>query len=73
MDPGHFGRIPTILARSDRLLTMAEFRQESGPPAPTTMIGCRRIPELAGSWWSDVAGFRQSDIKRACKDEELNF
>jgi hypothetical protein len=64
-----------------------QFRPESGPLAsgdggkmspdscagriPT--IGCCRTPVPAGFQQSTIAEFRQSDLKRACKDEEFNF
>jgi hypothetical protein len=38
-----------------------------------TMIGCRRIPAPHEFQRPTLAGFRQSDIKCACKDEEFNF
>jgi hypothetical protein len=37
------------------------------------VAGCRRIPGQTVFRWPDDAGFGQSDIKHACKDEEYNF
>jgi hypothetical protein len=67
------------LARSGRLLTMAEFRPVSAKILSTGIR--RRWQDVAGFRWPDVAGFRQltiagfrqSDIKHACKDQEFNF
>jgi hypothetical protein len=60
---------------------------ESGPPASgdsgwmspdsgagnIPVTGCCRIPVQPGFRRPTIAGFWQSDIKRACKDEEFNF
>jgi hypothetical protein len=37
------------------------------------VAGCCRIPGPPGFQRLTIAGFRQSNIKRACKDEEFNF
>jgi hypothetical protein len=44
-------------------------------PAPAVFLwldvaGFRALPRF---WRPTIAGFRQLDIKRACKDEEFNF
>jgi hypothetical protein len=64
-----------------------QIRPESGPPASCDdgrmspdsgagnilVAGCCRIPVQPGFRRSTIVRFRQSDIKRACKEEEFNF
>jgi hypothetical protein len=38
-----------------------------------SVAGCYRIPVPLGFRRPTIAGFRQSDIKRACNDKEFNF
>jgi hypothetical protein len=63
------------------------FRSESGPPASREdgrkspefgavsipVAGCCRIPAPPGFRQPIIAGFLQSDIKHAYKDQEFNF
>jgi hypothetical protein len=86
-DPVRSCRILSILARSGRILTMVEFRPESGLLAsgyggqmsPNFGAGsipvaeCYQISKPLGFRLPTMAGFRQSNIKRVCKDEEYNF
>jgi hypothetical protein len=77
-DPSRFGRI-----NGGRLLTIAGIRPNFGRILvrrnPMMVAGCSRISVPAGFRSPvgfrrlTIAGFRQSDIKRVCKNKEFNF
>jgi hypothetical protein len=79
-DPHRFGRISAVLARSGQLLTMDEIWSAGiwrwWPDLGTgsiLAIRCCQTPVPTGFRQSTIVEFRQSDIKRACKNEEFNF
>jgi hypothetical protein len=69
-DPDHFGQIRPA---SDHGRIPAIFDQNLVRRHPATVAGCCRIPMPPGFRRSTNAGFRQLDIKNACKYEEFNF
>jgi hypothetical protein len=67
------GRISTILARSGQILPESGLLASGDCGRMSPASGDGIIPVLSGSGQLTIAGFGQSDIKRACNNNEYNF
>jgi hypothetical protein len=81
-DSSEFGQIRSNLCHFGQIWPTSDhgqFRPEFGPPASgdggrmSPNSGASNISEARCCRISVPPGFRQSDIKYACKDEEFNF